>query len=326
MLERGATDGLDLLLRFGDREEEAEGDLVSAGGAVGELRDGDIVAVADLEIVGLEAYHEDESIGVFDAVAIPDADKEGKPVKVDAIVKIVKAALVLVDEIGGDDRGAEAEGGGATFLLGDVDKTAGIDSKFERDTVLGVEALVRLAEVVGGDADIPVAAVGQDAGGEIGIPFACLVGRSDAGAIDVARDRVDHIGETEELLVPGKTRIADTGLEAGIDKYFLSDLETEGIHDTEIGSAEHAMVALTVVHDDGTDATVQSIDILVIRSGDGRIGADEAGPLMTIGQREAGSHLGTGKSGIHIERVGIELRESDILSTDSGEKSQSQKT
>ena len=284
-----------------------------SSGIVGQFRDCDVVAVADFEIILLDTDHKDEGVGVFGAVAIPETDEEGHPVEIETIVEIVESALILIDEVGGDDRGAETEGRGAAFFFRDIDKTTGVDGEFHRDTVFAVEALVGLAEVSGRDADIPCVAIGHRTSAEVGEPFGGLVGHLSARGVDEAVVGVDHIAETEIVGVPIDTAIADRGLETCIDKDFPADLEAEGVDDTEEAIAQDAVVALTVVEDDGADAAVEFGDVLVVGEGDRLIGAHEARPLVAVGQREARSHLRTCKRWVHVERVGVELGETDVL-------------
>ena len=73
------------------------------------------------------------------------------------------------------------------------------------------------------------------------------------------------------------------------------------------------MVALTVGHHNAADATVQSIDILVVRCCDSGKCTNQSRPLGTVVDRYAGAHLRTGKSRVHIQRIGIKLREDYIL-------------
>ena len=82
------------------RQQNAEGEFVSAMGVVCQLGDGDVVAVTDLEIVLLEAELEDESVGILNTVAEPDTDKEGHPVKIYTVVEIVKTRLILIYKVG----------------------------------------------------------------------------------------------------------------------------------------------------------------------------------------------------------------------------------
>ena len=54
-LERGAADSLNLMFLLGGGQEEADGQFVSAGGAVAQLRHGDILAITEFEKVLLDA-------------------------------------------------------------------------------------------------------------------------------------------------------------------------------------------------------------------------------------------------------------------------------
>ena len=52
------------------------------GGAVGQFADGDIIAVTHLEVILLHTDHENEGVGVLDAVTIPHTDEERHPVEI----------------------------------------------------------------------------------------------------------------------------------------------------------------------------------------------------------------------------------------------------
>lgn len=118
-------------------------------GVVGELGDGNVVAVANLEIVLLEAELEDECVGILDTVAEPYANEEGHPVEVDAIVEIVEAGLVLIDEVGREHRGAKAERRGAARLFGDVEKASDVTGEFDGHFGDAIETIGGLCQVGG---------------------------------------------------------------------------------------------------------------------------------------------------------------------------------
>ena len=137
-LEGGAADSLNLVFLLGGGQEESDGQLMGTGGAVAQLRHGDVVAISDFEIVLLDTNHEDEGIGVDDAVAVPCADQEGTPVKIHAIVEVIEPSLILVDEVGGDNGLAKTQRRLAAALLGEVDEAAGIGGEAHRDGVLAI--------------------------------------------------------------------------------------------------------------------------------------------------------------------------------------------
>lgn len=284
-----------------------------ACGVVGELGDRYVVAVADFEEVPLNAGQEDECIGVFDTVTIPYANKEGHPVEIETVVEVVEGSLVLIDEVGRNDGGAQTQGGCTALFGSEVDHTAGMSSELDGDAVFAVEALVGAAEVLTGDAGIPARAVDHDTCMEVGEPFAGALRWLSGGLVDETLCRVDLVGEVQVVEIPLEVNVKQVGLEGDVHEDFAREVEAEGIHDAQEVCIQRTVVALTVGEDDCADATVQFVDILVVGQRNCRVGADECGPLAAVGQRETGGNLRTGHSRVKIQRIGIELRKADVL-------------
>ena len=155
ILEGGAADGFNLVLLLGAGEQDADGELVGTGGVVGEFRHRHIVAIADFEIVLLEADLEDESVGIFDTIAEPDTNEEGHPVEVETIVEIVETSLILIDKVRRKDGGAETQRGSSASLFGDIDKGTDIAGEFHGELGDAIEAIGGLGEVSCGESCIP---------------------------------------------------------------------------------------------------------------------------------------------------------------------------
>ena len=135
-------------------------------------------------MIPLDTGEEDESVGVLYTVTIPHTNQEGFPVEIDTVVEVVEGALVLVDEVGGDYRSAESEGGGTAFFFCEVDHTTAVDGDFDGDTVDGVESLVGTAEVGTCRTGIPTGTVNHDASAEVGVPFAVVLRRLCGSLVD----------------------------------------------------------------------------------------------------------------------------------------------
>ena len=89
---------------FRARQQNTETKFVSSRGVIGQFRHCYVVAVANLEVVLLEADLKDKSVSVLtigtDTVAEPYTDEERHPVEIDAIVEIVETCLILINEVG----------------------------------------------------------------------------------------------------------------------------------------------------------------------------------------------------------------------------------
>lgn len=313
ILEGGAADSFNTLFFLRAREDDTQREFVSARSIVRQFGYRDVVAVTDFEIVLLETDLEDEGVGVLDAVAEPQTHEERHPVEIEAIVEIVEPCLILIDEIGGEDRSSEAQRRGAASLFGDIEQRADVGGKFDRQRSDAIEAIVRLREVRSGKTGIPRRAVGHNASVEIQIPDVGMFGHLSRSHARETRDTVDHVGEAE--VVPIQAGVDDAHFQTRVDPDFASQLEAEGIHNRQRSSRERSVVALAVSHHDGTHATMEGIKILVIRSGHRSEGAYERRPLASVTQRQTGTNLGASKCWVHVERVGIELRKNHILSS-----------
>lgn len=315
LLEGRTTDGFDLMFGLGAWQHDAEADFVSTGGVVCQLGDGDVVAISNLEVVLLNADHEDESVGVLETVAEPAAYEEGHPVEVNTIVEIVETCLILIYEIGGDDRGTEAEGGGTAFFFSDVDQTAGMSGELDGELGHAIEAVAGLGKVGCGETGIPLGAMDKGTGIEVEVPLAQALGTLGARHIGVTVDGVDLVGETE--MIPIQALVGEASLEGGADKDILAYLETEVVDHASHTGGESTVVTLTVGHNDGADAAMEIINILVVGCRDGGEGTNQSGPLVTEVERHTGANLGASKSGVQIERVGVELGEHYVLCLDA---------
>ena len=188
-----------------------------------------------------------------------------------------------------------------------------MDGDLDGDTVHTVETLVGAAEVGAGSTSIPVLAVDHQAGAEVSVPLAVVLRFLSGGLVDETLAGVDLIGEMEIVEIPFQVDVEDGSLESEVHEDVASKVETESIHETNIGGVESAVVTLTVVHGDGTDATVQFVDVLVVRDRGRLVSAGERRPLTAVGEGETRSDFRAGHCGVEIQRVGVELGESDVL-------------
>ena len=299
------------MLLFGTGEHHTDRDFVSASGVVGQLTDSDVIAISNLEVVLLHTHLEDEGVGIFETLTEPATHQEGLPVKVDTIVEIVEAALVLVHKVGRNDGSAESEGGRTTFFFGNVNEGAQVAREFDRQFGHTVEAVGGLGEMGSGKAGIPPRTVSKRTGVEVEIPHIGLFRSLGCGLTGIAVHFVNHVGEAEVL--PVEAGIDHTGLEGSVDPHLAGSLETESIHHGSHARREGTMVALTVRHNDGTDTAMQVVDILVIGDRGSGERTHQRRPLASEIQAYARTNLSTGESRVHIERVGIELGEHNIL-------------
>lgn len=300
------------MLLFGARQEYAEGDFVSARCVVGEFGDGHVVAVADFEVVLLEAHLEDEGVGILDAVAEPDSDEERHPVEVETIVEVVEASLILIDEVRRKDRCAETQRRGSASFLSDIDKSAHVAGEFHRQLGDAIEAVGRLSEVRSSESRIPGGAINHETSVEVEVPFISFLGHLSGSHTGEAHNLINHIGETQGI--PIQASIDYASLEASVDPQFAGQLETESVHHSERAGGESTVVTLTVAHDDSAYAAVKRIHILVVRCRHCGECANQRRPLGAIVQRDTRTHFRTRKGRVHIKRISIELRENHILS------------
>ena len=215
------------MLLFGHGQKDTDGDFVGTKYTVAQLGDRHVVAIADFEVVMLGTDHEDESIGVFKSVAIPATHEEGHPVEVETIVEIVETTLILIDEVGGDDRGAKTQRRLTAALLGDVNQTTSIGSELDGHTVFAIESLAGLAEMVGSKTCIPRRAINHSTCSEIGIEDAGAVGRSSRGDVNPTTMGIDLVGETHNVGVPVQIDIHHRSLQGEVDVDILVQAETE---------------------------------------------------------------------------------------------------
>ena len=85
-------------------QQYAYRDLMGSQHTIGQFGDSHIIAISDLEVIVLCSYHKNESIGVLKTVTIPCAYNERHPVEIETIIEIMESSLILINEVGGDNR------------------------------------------------------------------------------------------------------------------------------------------------------------------------------------------------------------------------------
>lgn len=173
-------------------EPELYADLVAACCCRGQFAGGDVVAVSELETLGVETYEHDERV----ACTVPYACGDRSAVHINAKVYLSERCLLLVQYVGADLGGGFTD----TAFLHQRDGRAGMGGELHGQLARSHdEALVGLGKVVGGKAREEDIRVPQDARAEISSTDTTSP-RHIVGVVDEATARIDRIPERE--LVP----------------------------------------------------------------------------------------------------------------------------
>ena len=280
---------------------------------VGEFRHSHIIAVTNLVMIPLNASEEYKSINILNTIAEPHTNQEGFPVEIETVVEVVESSLVLINEVGRNDRCTETEGRSTTFFLGEVDHTTAVDGHLDGDAVNAVESLVGTAEVSTSYTGIPTGAVNHKTSAEVSIPFVVVLWFLSRGLVDETLSRVNLIGEMQVVKIPFQMYVKHRSLQGEVHINISCKVEPEGVHKSHISGVQRTVVTLTVIHSDGTDTTMQLVNILVVRNRRSLVGTGKSRPLASVGKRETGGYLRARHCGVEIEWVGVELGESDVL-------------
>ena len=102
---------------------------MTAAGEVGELGNGEVVGVGQTNHFVLETEHKDDSIGVTEALTVPDTHHERVVVDVQTVVQLMEFHLVLVDDVRAD--GDVTEGAALAAAAFEVEVSAGVGSPLD---------------------------------------------------------------------------------------------------------------------------------------------------------------------------------------------------
>ena len=184
---------------FRAREEELEGHFVTTAGKVGEFGDGEVIGVGQTDHFVLETEHKDDSIGITEALTVPDTHYERVVVDIQTVVQLMEFHLVLVDDVRAD--GDVTEGTALAAAALEVEVAADVGCPLDGQTACGDEPFIGTGNVVDSQTKVEVLGVADKTSGEVGdslglflrCSFVCLINETVLG--------VDHITESEAVPV-----------------------------------------------------------------------------------------------------------------------------